>query len=233
MPRTRSACGRGSGSGFTQGRLRSVNRRLSSLSLEGQRMAAQSFSLEARRPTFVLAGVHICLVLLRGGDQHSDHVPFRNGAQISAYSAPQPIHDHPSLPNRARHAAPATVRVRWKNGRGTRLTHGLKRSGGYRAPVRHRDSHGMRVAVSQITRGSRWLRKHVHTPIASSVGAPTPGCFAPSRLRLGRCVRISVPDSLETGCTFPQLTHSLNGFWTLALLPIYNEDGRKGFTSGP
>jgi hypothetical protein len=36
------------------------------------------------------------------------------------------VHGDPSLPNRAsRFAAPATVRVRWNDGRGTKLSHGL------------------------------------------------------------------------------------------------------------
>jgi hypothetical protein len=58
---------------------------------------------------------------------------------------------HP--PNRARFAAPATVRVRWKDGRGARLTHGLDRPRGIRTPARHRDQHLMRVAMREVTRG--------------------------------------------------------------------------------
>src|SRR5262249_55775990 len=48
------------------------------------------------------------------------------------------FHGDPSLCKRARSAAPATVRVRWNGGRGTRLTDGLIGPGGGRTPARHR-----------------------------------------------------------------------------------------------
>ena len=64
------------------------------------------------------------------------------------------VHGDPSLSKRARGAAPATVRVRWKGGRGARLTDGLRRPGGGRTPARHRDPQSIRVAEIQVTRGN-------------------------------------------------------------------------------
>lgn len=50
------------------------------------------------------------------------------------------VHDDPSLPNRAsREAVQATVRVRWNDGRGTKLSHGLQGPREIRAPAHHRD----------------------------------------------------------------------------------------------
>ena len=63
------------------------------------------------------------------------------------------VHRDPSLPNRARFAAQATVRVRWNGERGAELTCGLARPRGYRAPARHRDPDLMRVAAMRVTRG--------------------------------------------------------------------------------
>jgi hypothetical protein len=57
------------------------------------------------------------------------------------------VHGDPSLPNRASfRAAQATVRVRWNDGRGTELSHGLRRPQGWRPPARHRNSDFIRVA---------------------------------------------------------------------------------------
>ena len=48
------------------------------------------------------------------------------------------VHLHPSLRNRARSAAQATVRVRWNGGRGAALRSGLQCPKVNRSPVRHR-----------------------------------------------------------------------------------------------
>ena len=49
------------------------------------------------------------------------------------------FHGHPSLPNRAsRFAAQATVRVRWNDGRRTKLSHGLDHPRDMRSSARHR-----------------------------------------------------------------------------------------------
>jgi len=55
------------------------------------------------------------------------------------------VHGDPSLSNRARSAAPATVRVRWNGRRGPRLSNGLIGPEVYRTPARHRASLGRRV----------------------------------------------------------------------------------------
>src|SRR6202035_5478638 len=48
------------------------------------------------------------------------------------------VHLNPSLRNRARFAAKATVRVRWKSGRRPELRYGLQSPRVIRSPVRHR-----------------------------------------------------------------------------------------------
>src|SRR5215813_7028840 len=48
------------------------------------------------------------------------------------------VHLLPSLRNRARVAAPATVRVRWNDGRRTALRNGLQSPWMTRSPIRHR-----------------------------------------------------------------------------------------------
>ena len=63
------------------------------------------------------------------------------------------FHSDPSLPNRARFAAPATVRVRVDDERGTRLSHGLRGPRGFRAPARCRGRHLTTFRGSQVTRG--------------------------------------------------------------------------------
>ena len=63
------------------------------------------------------------------------------------------FHSDPSLPNRARSAAPATVRVRWTNGRGAMLSHGLAGPRGYRAPARCRAGDLSTQRGFQVTRG--------------------------------------------------------------------------------
>src|SRR6516225_701559 len=55
------------------------------------------------------------------------------------------VHGDPSLSNRARRAAPATVRVRWNGRRSTRLSNGLTGPEVYRTPAYHRASLGRRV----------------------------------------------------------------------------------------
>jgi hypothetical protein len=75
------------------------------------------------------------------------------------------VHVDPSLPNRASHvAAQATVRVRWNNGRGAKLTHGLQRPRGYRAPAHHRDTYVTRVAAMRVTRGNGLTRDYDPSP---------------------------------------------------------------------
>src|SRR4029077_20612104 len=75
------------------------------------------------------------------------------------------IHGDPSLPNRASHfAAQATVRVRWTDGRGTCLTHGLQRPWGLRTPVRHRTVYNTRRTDFRLTRGYGLSIEHSPSP---------------------------------------------------------------------
>jgi hypothetical protein len=58
------------------------------------------------------------------------------------------VHLHPSLRNRARVAAPATVRVRWNGGRSPALRNGLFGPRMTRSPVRHRTGQSNRFGDS-------------------------------------------------------------------------------------
>src|SRR5262249_8293598 len=62
------------------------------------------------------------------------------------------VHGDPSLSNRARSAAPATVRVRWIGRRGARLSNGLTGPEVYRTPAYHRASPGKRGGETKVTK---------------------------------------------------------------------------------
>src|SRR5262249_37895352 len=68
------------------------------------------------------------------------------------------VHLDPSLRNRARLAAQATVRGRWNRGRGPALRYGLASPRMKRSPVRHRFGNANRFGVSRLTRmtGMGW-----------------------------------------------------------------------------
>src|SRR5215204_1417670 len=83
------------------------------------------------------------------------------------------VHPVPSLPKRASLAAPATVRVRWNDGRGPPLTHGLDHPRGLRSRARHRTGQNSRSSDSRLTRG-RGPRSALTQPLTRSPSASRP-----------------------------------------------------------
>src|SRR5215211_8591975 len=86
------------------------------------------------------------------------------------------VHPVPSLSKRASHAAQGTVRVRWNDGRGPSLTHGLDHPRGLRSRARHRTGQNSRSSDSRLTRAPAAGQKVEQAPPQP----PRPHPVAPS-----------------------------------------------------